>query len=63
MKNPHFHCPMNGWDCPYYLGKALIGNHYEHCICTLDDPYHDCTDFYESWGDCEAENYTDDSDE
>ena len=18
-KNKHYHCPVNGWDCPYYV--------------------------------------------
>lgn len=20
----HFHCPVNGWDCPYYVEETLI---------------------------------------
>lgn len=31
----HFHCPVNGWDCPYY----------KNGICELDDPMEDCDDF------------------
>lgn len=59
MKNPHFHCPVNGWDCPYYRKEALVGLDSESGICTLDDPYHDCDDFYASWEGYEAEDYTD----
>lgn len=55
MKNKHYHCPVNGWDCPYYKDEP---NHL--CVCTLDDPYNDCDDFYAMYGDgCEPEDYTD----
>ena len=55
MKNKHYHCPVNGWDCPYYKDEP---NH--PCVCTLDDPYHDCDDFYAMYSDgCEPEDYTD----
>jgi hypothetical protein len=39
----HIHCPVNGWDCPYYTDK----NH--PCRCTLADPYKDCDDFASMW--------------
>ena len=35
----HIHCPVNGWDCPYYTDE----NH--PCRCTLADPMKDCDDF------------------
>lgn len=59
----HYHCPINGWDCPYY--KDTDENDSNHCcICTLEDPYHDCSDFFEAYGeDCAEEDYTDNDDE
>jgi hypothetical protein len=49
-RRPHFHCPVNGWDCPYYKNGE----------CTLKDPYNDCDDFYAMWGDdVDPEEYTD----
>ena len=51
----HFHCPVNGWDCPYYKGEIEINGVTETCVCTLDDPYHDCDDFYFMWEDCNPE--------
>jgi len=53
-KKKHFHCPVNGWDCPYYKDEP---NH--PCICTLEDPYTECDDFYSMFGDCDEEEYTD----
>lgn len=53
-KKKHFHCPVNGWDCPYYKDEP---NH--PCVCTLEDPYADCDDFYGMFGDCDEEEYTD----
>ena len=35
----HFHCPVNGWDCPYYKNKE----------CGLEDPHADCDDFASMW--------------
>ena len=23
-KGKHFHCPVNGWDCPYYKDSDII---------------------------------------
>lgn len=40
---PHIHCPVNGWDCPYYTDKG------HPCRCTLEDPYADCDDFATMW--------------
>ncbi len=51
----HFHCPVNGWDCPYYRNEP---NH--HCLCTLKNPVEDCDDFAYSWEDSDPEAYTDD---
>ena len=49
-KRPHFHCPVNGWDCPYYKKGE----------CTLENPYENCDDFYAMWGDdVDPEEYTD----
>lgn len=50
----HFHCPVNGWDCPYYKDEP---NH--QCLCTLESPIEDCDDFYNVWGDSDPEEYTD----
>ena len=57
----HFHCPVNGWDCPYYKGEIKINGMTETCVCTLDDPYRDCDDFYFMWEDCDPEDYTDEN--
>ena len=52
----HFHCPVNGVDCPYYAEDL---NH--HCLCTMNNPYEECEDFAHSYGeDCPPEDYTDD---
>ena len=48
----HIHCPVNGWDCPYYTDK----NH--PCRCTLADPMKDCDDFASMWD--EGDDYIDD---
>ena len=44
--NPHYHCPVNGWDCPYY----------KQGICTIGNPIEECEDFASVWG--EDEDYT-----
>lgn len=54
MKIKHFHCPVNGWDCPYYKGSPQI------CMCTLENPYSDCEDFHRMWEGSTPEDYTDD---
>lgn len=43
IRIPHIHCPVNGWDCPYYTNE---GHPYR---CLLDDPYYDCDDFAAIW--------------
>lgn len=51
----HFHCPVNGWDCPYYE------EHLNHnCVCTLKNPIEECDDFASAWEGAEPEDYTDD---
>lgn len=47
----HIHCPVNGWDCPYY-GK------YGTCkMWPESDPVEECDDFYYFWGDEEGKDY------
>lgn len=48
----HIHCPVNGWDCPYYTDE----NH--PCRCTLENPMEDCDDFAAMWD--EFDDYIDD---
>ncbi len=48
----HIHCPVNGWDCPYYTNE----NH--PCRCTLADPMKDCDDFATFWD--KDDDYIDD---
>lgn len=51
----HFHCPVNGWDCPYY--KDEEGH---NCLCTMENPYEECDDFYAMYGDdAKPSDYTD----
>lgn len=52
----HFHCPMNCWYCPYYKDATGINDETETCVCTLNDPYHDCDDYYAAVGDEEDDN-------
>lgn len=56
----HFHCPVNGWDCPYYKDSANLGGKEEHCLCSLENPMDDCDDFFSMWYGCEPDEYTDD---
>lgn len=39
MRTGKIYCPVNGWDCPYYLSGE----------CGLEDPYMDCDDFFAQW--------------
>ena len=48
----HIHCPVNGWDCPYYTDEG------HPCRCILDDPYNDCDDFAAMWD--KDDDYIDD---
>ena len=41
----HFHCPVNGWDCPYYENER----NGDFCLCTLDNPIEECEDFQVEW--------------
>ena len=50
-KMKHYHCPVNGWDCPYYTDDP------QPCMCTLEDPFHDCDDFASMWD--EDDDYAD----
>lgn len=64
MKGAHYHCPVNGWDCPHYRDTAVIEGSEEFCLCTIPgDPILECDDFYSMWGDCDPEDYTDYVDE
>lgn len=61
-KTPHFHCPINGWECcPYYVHEKIFegATKPEYCICSLPNPMEHCDDFYSAWGDCDPEDYTD----
>ena len=50
----HYHCPVNGWDCPYYKDEA------DHpCQCTMEDPMAECDDFAYSWEGATEDEYTD----
>ena len=54
----HFHCPVNGWDCPYYVDRQNLGEEDdEYCLCGMGfdglNPYEECSDFFEAYGeDC-----------
>ncbi len=49
----HVHCPVNGWDCPYFSCAPIP------CQCMIENPMEECDDFYSIWGDCEdEEEYT-----
>lgn len=39
----HIHCPVNGWDCPYFKNSPIP------CQCTIDDPINECDDFASVW--------------
>lgn len=58
----HFHCPVNGWDCPYYKDEP-----HHPCVCTMENPYEECDDFIgmydalaEGIGEINPDDYTDD---
>lgn len=51
----HFHCPVNGWDCPYFSEEDM---HY--CICTCPNPMEECEDFQTQWEGATEDEYTDD---
>ena len=35
MKGAHYHCPVNGWDCPYYKDSEIIEGSEEYCLWIL----------------------------
>ena len=47
----HIHCPVNGWDCPYYKEKGICGMYPDA------DPLLECDDFYFFWGDDDSMDY------
>ena len=51
----HFHCPVNGWDCPYYENEE----NGDFCLCTLDNPIEECEDFQAEWEGYPSNDYTD----
>ena len=61
----HIHCPVNGWDCPYYKDSDIIEGVEEFHLCTIEgDPYEECDDFFGMWGeDVPSLEYTDFVDE
>lgn len=60
----HYHCPVNGWDCPYYKYKDNDFPEKGKCLCILENPYEECDDFFSSYGeDCNPNDYTDDTDD
>lgn len=65
MKGMHYHCPVNGWDCLYYKDTETIHGVTEYCLCKIPgDPYEECDDFFEMWGeDIPSLEYTDFVDE
>ena len=51
----HFHCPVNGWDCPYYVDRQNLGEEEdEYCLCGMGfegfNPYEECSDFLKYTG-------------
>ena len=56
MKQKHIHCPVNGWDCPYYSDTP------QECLCTMPNeglnPMEECDDFASQWD--EEDDYWDD---
>ena len=59
-----YHCPVNGWDCPYYIDSQDFDGEPEYCLCGMGfdglNPYEECGDFYVMYGDdCDPDDYTD----
>lgn len=63
----HYHCPVNGWDCPYYIDSKILDEEEEYCLCGMGfeglNPYKECGDFFWAFGECDEEDYTDDTDD
>lgn len=60
----HYHCPVNGWDCPCFVNTAIIDGVEENCICDMtfsgENPFFECDDFFMMFSDCDSEEeYTD----
>ena len=51
----HIHCPVNGWDCPYYT------NHPQNGCCSLKYPFEECDDFASFWD--EGDDWIDNDEE
>lgn len=49
MAKPHIHCPVNGWDCPYFDANGICMMYPE------SDPIQECDDFAFFWE--EGEDY------
>ncbi|MBR6552036.1 MAG: hypothetical protein IKT89_04255 [Clostridia bacterium] len=55
----HYHCPVNGWDCPYYKNEQ----NGDFCLCGMKkNPYYECEDFRAEWDGYREADYTDDHD-
>ena len=63
LKGKHFHCPVNGWDCPYYKDREIIEGVEEFHLCTIGTPIEECDDFFSMWDGYDSEDYTDYVDE
>lgn len=71
----HYHCPVNGWDCPYYVDEAVLDGETEYCLCGMGlptnpdpeertmNPMVECDDFFGMWYGDDPEDYTDDTEE
>ena len=50
----HIHCPVRGWDCPYYIDSRTLpsedGDVEEFCLCGMHNPMEHCSDFVDFWG-------------
>lgn len=48
-KNKHYHCPVNGWDCPYFIDRQDFDGKPDYCLCGMGfdglNPYEECDDF------------------
>lgn len=39
MRTEKIYCPVNGWDCPYFVDGE----------CAIEDPFDECDDFAIMW--------------
>ena len=60
-RGAHYHCPVNGWSCPYYKDNEIIEGDEEFYLCKIPgNPYEECDDFFSMFGEnCEPDDYTD----